>query len=166
MSRIGKKRFQGDEAAAKTETDAKAHAGLVRTAKNPGVASRQGVSPKGAFTDIQCNVWRTDRHYGALRVHHGVDSLETPSKFRGINQRFGPPALESSLCLRHAVLDRLDFIAARERAPGSHPEALEDDVGIDQDWTFVTGHGFSKLYRGRCPIDLEEITQFIDREIE
>ena len=94
---ICEQRLQGNEAVAKAQPNAEAHAGLVRPAENPGVIARQGVRPQRTLAHIESDVGRPERHDRALRVGHRVHRAQTAREIGRINQRFGPAALESGL---------------------------------------------------------------------
>ena len=75
----------------------------------------------------------------------------------GIDLQLRPSALKAGLRFCHAILDRLDAVAVRKRAPGSDPEALQDGVGIDKNGALVARHRTSQLDRGRDPMRREEV---------
>ncbi len=166
MASIGKERFQSYEPILEFKPNAEAHTGLVGTAKDPRVASCQGMRPQRSFTDVQRDVGRANRHDGAFRILDSMNRLERGPKLRGINLQFGPTPLEAGLGLGHAILNSLDAVPAGKRAPGSHPEALQNGVGIDEDWTLVPRHGSSQLDRGLNPMRREEVRKIVDGQVE
>src|ERR1019366_8692965 len=141
MASIGKERFQSYEPILESKPNAEAHTGLVGAAKEPRVASRQGMRPQRSFTDVQRDVWGANRHDGAFRILDSMNRLESRPELRAINLQFRPTPLEASLGLGHAILNSLDAVPAGKRPPGPHPEALQNGVGLDEERTLVTHHG-------------------------
>ncbi len=66
-------------------------------------------------------------------------------ELRGVDLQFRPASLEARSGLDHAILDRLDVVAIRQRAPRPNPVAFQDGVGIDEHGTAMTRHDASQL---------------------
>src|ERR1700730_17549496 len=107
MASINKERFQSYEPILESKPNTEAHTGLVGTAKDPRVASRQGMRPQRSFTDVQRDVGRANRHDGAFRILHSMNRLERGPELRGINLQFHPTPLESGLRFDYTILDGL-----------------------------------------------------------
>jgi hypothetical protein len=84
----------------------------------------------------------------------------------GVDLQFRTAPLKTGLRLGHAILDRLDAVSARKRAPRSNPEAFQDGVRIDENWTVMASHVTSQLNGGLNPVRGEEVGKVIDRQIE
>jgi len=166
MPYIVDKRFQSDQPILEPKPNAETHTGLVRSAENPRIASRQRVRPQRPLAHIKRDVGRPNSHDGALCIPHRMDRLERRRQLGSIDLLFGPPALKTGLCLGHAILDRLNAVATRKRAPGSDPEALQDGVGIDENGTLVASHWTSQLDRGLYPMRREEIGEIVNCQVQ
>ena len=166
MPGIAKKRFQSDQSMLEPEPDTETHTGLVRPAQNPGIISRQSVSPQRSFTDIKRDVGGPNRHDGPFRIRHRMDCLESGHKLCSVDLQFRSTPLKSRLRFSHAVLDSLDAVAARKCAPRAHPKALQDSVGIEEKRTAMASHGTSQLDRGLNPMGREEVGKIINRQVQ
>ena len=122
--------------------------------------------PQRPLADAQCNVGRSNGHDGALRILHWMDCLERCHELHGIDLQLCPPALKAGLRFCHAILDRLDAVAVRKRAPGSYPETLQDGVGIDEDRSLMASHRTSQLNRGRNPMRRKEVGEIVNCQVQ
>jgi len=158
--------FQGDQSIGESKPNAHTKARLVRAAENPGVAARERMGPKGSFPRIQEDIGSSHRHSGQFPTRNGMDRPESVFETNGVDAEFRPPSLKSGLRLRKARLDRLQPVAAREGAPRSNAEALENCVGIQQDGTAGARHAASEIDRGGHPVRREELCQILHGQIE
>jgi hypothetical protein len=76
---------------------------------------------------------------------------------------FRPSPLESGLGLDNAILDCLEAIAARERAPGTNPERLSDHIRVDEDGAGMTHRRRSQLAGRLNAVRREQVHEILDR---
>lgn len=158
--------FQRHEAVAIAQEDAAAEACLVRPGEQPGaVVAVQGVGPERFLTAVQGG-HLPEQQLRPLPVAHAMDGAQRYTQSGLIY--FSSPflALFPGLGLSDAVFRRLQPIAAGQGAPRACAVALEDDVGVHEDWTGMRRHRDSQRDGTLEPMFGEQVADAFDGAVE
>ncbi|MER8459271.1 hypothetical protein NKL07_00105 [Mesorhizobium sp. C280B] len=108
MADIGKESLQRDQPVAQADAQSHAKTRLIRAAKNPSVAARDGVCPEHLLSGVQkAHLIVTQQRARAFNVADRMYGLQRCSQDLAIDLLLGPPPLESCLGFDFTHLDRV-----------------------------------------------------------